>query len=113
MSLVDWDRDGLTDIVFGNNASSQRFIEKTVRRRGGSLLYVLRNVGSDAEPKFAEAAPMILRKNGKRLGFGWHNSTPWVTDLNGDGKPDLLVSAENGKVYAFDHDEVDIGAVEK
>ena len=30
-------------------------------------------------------------------------------DLDGDSRPDLLVSAENGKVYAFRHDEISPG----
>ena len=50
-----------------------------------------------------------LKKSGNRLAFGCHNATPWVTDLDGDGRPDLLVSAENGKVYAFRHDEIFAG----
>lgn len=52
---------------------------------------------------------MTRTADGKRLYFGWHNSTPWVTDLDSDGKPDLLVGAENGKVYAFKHDEIACG----
>ncbi|WP_288559051.1 FG-GAP repeat protein [uncultured Victivallis sp.] len=29
------------------------------------------------------------------------NATPCVTDLDGNGSPDLLVGAEDGQVYYF------------
>ena len=51
----------------------------------------------------------MLAKNGKRLNFGWHVATPWITDLDHDGNPDLLVGAENGKVYAFNNKELKTG----
>ena len=50
--------------------------------------------------------PFRLKKNGKRLNFVSHEVTSSVTDWTGDGKPDLMVGAENGKVYAFEHDEL-------
>ena len=111
VSLVDWDGDGREDIVFGNNGSCQKYFEKTVKRKPNASSFILLNVGTREAPRYAEALPLILKASGKRLVFGWHNATPWITDLDGDGKPDLLVSAENGKVYAFRHDEVEIGSL--
>ena len=66
-------------------------------------------MGTREKPRFAEPVPFCLKKSGNRLAFGNHNATPWITDLDGDGRPDLLVSAENGKVYAFRHDEIFAG----
>lgn len=108
LELVDWDGDGKEDIIFGTNQSCQKyFCKKRIRTNATPFLY--RNVGSREKPRFAEPVPFCLKKSGNRLAFGCHNATPWVTDLDGDGRPDLLVSAENGKVYAFRHDEIFAG----
>jgi hypothetical protein len=105
IELVDWDGDGKDDIVFSTNRSCHRFFCEHKSNNGG-MPFLFRNVGSQANPAFAPAETFRMAKNGKRLAFGWHNATPWATDIDGDGRPDLLVAAENGKVYAFRHDEI-------
>ena len=108
LELVDWDGDGKEDFIFGTNQSCQKyFCKKRIKSTATPFLY--RNVGTREKPCFAEPVPFCLKKSGNRLAFGNHNATPWVTDLDGDGRPDLLVSAENGKVYAFRHDEIFAG----
>ena len=108
LELVDWDGDGKEDIIFGTNQSCQRFFcKRKIRANATPFLY--RNVGTREKPAFAEPTPFRFAKSGNRLAFGCHNATPWATDLDGDGRPDLLVSAENGKVYAFRHDEITPG----
>jgi hypothetical protein len=105
IELVDWDGDGKDDIVFSTNRSCHRFFCEHKSNNGG-MPFLFRNVGSQAKPAFAPAETFRMAKNGKRLAFGWHNATPWATDIDGDGCPDLLVAAENGKVYVFRHDEI-------
>lgn len=109
LELVDWDGDGADDILFGSNGSCQRFFDAGREWTRCSSPFFLRNVGTRAKPVFTRPQLVTRRSDGKRLYFGWHNSTPWITDLDGDGKPDLLVGAENGKVYAFKHDEIVCG----
>ena len=105
LELVDWDGDGKEDFIFGTNQSCQKyFCKRRIKSTATPFLY--RNVGTREKPRFAEPVPLCLKKSGNRLAFGNHNATPWVTDLDGDGRPDLLVSAENGKGYAFRHDEI-------
>jgi len=108
LALVDWDGDGALDIVFGSNTGVQQYFRKDIRASSGP--FFLKNVGTNAKPAFARAEPFRLAKNGKRIWLGVHNATPWVTDLDGDGRPDLLVGAENGKVYHFRHDELVVQA---
>ena len=105
IELVDWDGDGKEDIVFATNRSCHRYFCDD-KANGGGMPFFFRNVGTRECPSFAAPVAFSLAKNGKRLMFGWHNATPWATDIDRDGKMDLLVSAENGKVYAFKHDEI-------
>lgn len=104
VALADWDGDGRLDLLFGTNRSCQRFFSEEAASKG-AVPFLLRNEGSDGKPLFARPKPFRLA-SGAPLDFGVHNATPWVTDLDGDGKPDLLVGAEDGKVYGFLHGEL-------
>ena len=105
-ALVDWDGDGDLDFLFGSDRACTRFFRPDLQNARAAQPYLFRNVGTNAKPVFARGEPLRLRKNGKRLNFVSHNATSSVSDWNGDGKPDLMVGAENGKVYAFEHDEL-------
>jgi hypothetical protein len=84
---VDWDGDGVVDLVVGNSE--------------GRILW-MRNVGSNAQPAFAPGVP--LQAGGRQIevqpgykgdiqGPGearWGYISPNVVDWNGDGLPDIL-----------------------
>lgn len=101
LAVVDFDRDGRWDLVWGHNASVYRDIwPDQARLPAGATLAFSRNVGSNAEPRFA-AAREIVAKDGTRFNFRIHNSSLFPTDLDGDEITDFLVGAEDGKVYYF------------
>jgi hypothetical protein len=81
---VDWDGNGLIDLVY-NLAATGR-------------IYLLRNVGSRQAPLFA--LPREFKCYGEPIGFTIHGPNAWAGDLNGDGKPDLLGCVE-WSVYPF------------
>jgi len=74
--LVDWDRDGKLDILI--NSRNIDFL-RNVGTRGR---FVFRNMG---------------RAGARRL--AGHTTCPCVVDWDKDGKPDLLVGAEDGFLY--------------
>ena len=80
----DWDGNGLTDLIYST--------------AGTGKIFLLRNVGSMAEPVFAE--PREFACYGEPIGFTVHGPNAWGADLNGDGKPDLLGCVE-WSVYPF------------
>ena len=81
---VDWDGDGLLDLVYSCS--------------GTGRIYLLRNVGSETEPLFD--LPREFKCYGEEIAFTIHGPHAWPGDLNGDGKPDLLGCVE-WSVYPF------------
>ena len=81
---VDWDGDGLIDLVYN--------------LAGTGKIYLLRNVGSADAPVFD--LPREFRCYGEEIAFTVHGPNAWPGDLNGDGKPDLLGCVE-WSVYPF------------
>jgi hypothetical protein len=81
---VDWDGDGLIDLVYSC--------------AGTGYIYLLRNVGSRTEPVFD--LPRQFKCYGEPISFTVHGPNAWAGDLDGDGKPDLLGCVE-WSVYPF------------
>ena len=83
LSVVDWDGDGRLDVLINSeNATWYR----NVSTNDGKVL--LKRVGN------------LARRN-----VAGHTSSPANCDLDHDGKPDLLVGAENGRIYFIKHDD--------
>ncbi len=77
LQIVDWDGDGRMDILFNSvNADFYR----NLGQRDGKV--VLENLGA-----------LNARK------ISGHTSSPTVVDWDGNGVPDLLVGAEDGRFY--------------
>ncbi len=77
LCVVDWDGDGRADVLA--NAENAE-LWRNVRDENGHI--VLHNEG------------LIARRN-----VAGHTSSPTVIDLDQDGRPELLVGAEDGRLY--------------
>ncbi|MBI5197375.1 MAG: VCBS repeat-containing protein [Nitrospirae bacterium] len=75
--VCDWDNDGKKDLLAGNGAGD---------------LILFRNAGSDASPDFTDGIPLI--SNDTFL-------APFVVDWDDDGKKDLLIGTQDGRVLFF------------
>jgi hypothetical protein len=91
LRAVDWDGDGLQDLVYAVAGSHHGTLD------GGSI-YLLRNVGTNTDPLFA--GPETMRCFGEPIRITNHGPHPWPGDFDGDGKPDLVACVE-WSVYPY------------
>ncbi len=94
----DWDLDGTRDLVAGTNWHISRLVNGHFP--GCATPFWLRNTGTGDEPLF-ERPRLITEADGTPIDLGHHKCSVWCHDLDGDGAPDLICGAEDGKTYAW------------
>lgn len=78
-AMVDWDGDGLKDLVVGG-------------KNGKVFLFL--NIGYEHNPVFSsDEIKTGIKVNGR--------ATPFIVDWNNDGKFDVVSGSSDGKVYIF------------
>ncbi|MFK5924321.1 MAG: exo-alpha-sialidase [Verrucomicrobiota bacterium] len=84
LAVVDWDGDGRKDILV--NSENATWYRNCKDSPNGKV--ILKKIGNLAKRNVAG-----------------HTSSPAICDFDKDGKPDLLVGAENGRIYHIKHDD--------
>ncbi|TWT93623.1 exo-alpha-sialidase [Neorhodopirellula pilleata] len=87
LAVVDWDGDSRLDVLV-NSENAMWYRNCATETIDGQARVVMKRVGNLATRNVAG-----------------HTSSPAVCDFDRDGKPDLLVGSENGRIYHVSHDE--------
>jgi hypothetical protein len=99
MDVGDWDGDGNLDILIGE---PRNYL-------GGGNMTIARNKGDNCNPVF-EYGRLYSRSGyftewtGSDGHDAWHCSYPCMVDFDDDGRMDLLVGVESGRMTFYAHD---------
>ncbi|MCL2132400.1 MAG: VCBS repeat-containing protein, partial [Lentimicrobiaceae bacterium] len=103
--FYDADEDGLTDILVGNYGyyDSTTFDGFNFVCHYSAAIAFYKNVGTATQPQFL----LITEDLGGLRNKGFLSLTPAMGDLNGDGKPDMLISTSTGELIYLENNSVD------
>jgi hypothetical protein len=88
--LADLDQDGRPEVIFAENSAPVHQARLRVWRANGSTLPGFENV--------------TFATDSEATGAGATQSTPVVGDVDGDGKLEILLGAEDGRLYGWNDD---------
>ena len=110
LSLVDWDRDGATDILVGTPRHGSVPHPETGLPQSlglpGSAVLLLRNTGTDAAPEFA--FPKLMAFKGAPIFLGQHACGPAVAPFRGMDQADLVVAEEEGRFRFYKREDLSL-----
>lgn len=96
---IDWDGDGVKDVIYSTNRASNKFIiAEDIGKRSVPLF--LKNMGTTSKPVLARPVP--LKYKGELIDFGTHISAVWPLEGTGAHTGGIVIGGEDGRVYLFD-----------
>jgi hypothetical protein len=103
ISIVDWDRDGKTDLLVGTPRhgsipNPERGLPQSKGLKGAAVVF-LKNVGTNDAPVYK--FPTMVQFKGDPIYHGQHECGPAVWDVGQPDGPDLLVGSQDGRIYFY------------
>ena len=113
LNLVDWDIDGLLDLLVGTPRhgsipNPETGLPQSLGLPGSAVLF-LRNVGSNSEPVFE--FPKLMAFRGDPIFLGQHACGPAVADFGREAGPDLIVGEEDGRFWFYRREDLSLKTV--
>ena len=96
-TFVDYNADGLMDILVGNSTYYLPSAEKDSR------LFLYENIGSLADPRYQLVDDNYLNLNKYNSNNEYWNYDPAFGDMDSDGDLDLLVAEETGRIIYLEN----------
>ncbi|MBT3272928.1 MAG: VCBS repeat-containing protein [Spirochaetales bacterium] len=108
LNLVDWDGDGLIDLIIGTPRhgsvpNPDTGLPQSLGLPGSAVLF-LKNTGTNTSPVFDY--PRLLHYRGNPVFLGQHSCGPAPAFFRAGEPPDLVVGRENGLFYYFSRSDI-------
>lgn len=108
ITIVDWDQDGIKDLLVGTPRYStipepKKGMPYRLPNNGAAVLF-LRNAGTEAKPVYEY--PVAIRFKGKRINLGQHACSPTAGFIGPGQSLNLLVGDETGRFYFYERKDL-------
>jgi hypothetical protein len=109
ITIVDWDLDGVKDLLVGTPRYStipepKNGMPYRLKNNGAAVLF-LRNSGTEAKPVYEY--PVALKFKGKRINLGQHEIGVAAGYIGPGNSLNLIVGEETGRFYFYKREDLD------
>lgn len=108
ITIVDWDQDGIKDLLVGTPRYStipepKKGMPYRLKNNGAAVLF-LRNAGTEQKPVYEY--PVALKFKGKRINLGQHEIGVAVAKIGPGNTLNLIVGEETGRFYFYKREDL-------
>src|SRR5690606_9236995 len=108
ITIVDWDQDGIKDLLVGTPRYStipepKKGMPYRLSNNGAAVLF-LRNAGTEEKPVYEY--PVAMRFKGTRINLGQHACAATAGYLGPGNSLNLIVGDETGRFYFYKREDL-------